>query len=75
MCPESYRQGRPPSSARRGGASGLLKNSLFDAARGAHRVQSPQPSVDPFAEDDTMRGNDPQRAAMFRYISPEERIP
>jgi transposase len=26
-------------------------------------------------EDDTMRGDDPQQAAMFSYISPEERVP
>jgi transposase len=26
-------------------------------------------------EDDTMRGDDPQQAAMFSYLSPEERIP
>jgi transposase len=31
--------------------------------------------VDPFAEDDTMRGDDPQQAAMFSDISPEERVP
>lgn len=27
------------------------------------------------AEDDTRRGDDPQQAAMFSDISPEERIP
>jgi transposase len=27
------------------------------------------------AEDDTMRGDEPQQAAMFSYLSPEERIP
>jgi transposase len=26
-------------------------------------------------EDDTMRGDDPQQAAIFSYISPEERVP
>jgi transposase len=31
--------------------------------------------VDPGAEEDTMRGDDPQQAAMFSYISPEERVP
>jgi transposase len=31
--------------------------------------------VAPFAEDDTMRGDDPQQAARFSYISPEERVP
>jgi transposase len=40
-----------------------------------HRVQSAKPIVDPFAEDNTMRGDDPQQAAMFSYISPEERVP
>jgi transposase len=40
-----------------------------------HRVQSAKPIVDPFAEDNTRRGADPQQAAMFRYISPEERVP
>jgi transposase len=40
-----------------------------------HRVQSAKSIVDPFAEDDTMRGEDPQQAAMFSDISPEERVP
>jgi transposase len=31
--------------------------------------------VDPFAEDDTLRGDDPQQAAMFSDISPEDRVP
>jgi hypothetical protein len=31
--------------------------------------------VDPFVEDDTMRGDDPQQAAIFSYISPEARVP
>jgi transposase len=26
-------------------------------------------------EDNTMRGDDPQQAAMFSYFSPEERVP
>src|SRR5262245_52218597 len=41
----------------------------------AHRVQSVQSRVDPVAEDDTMRGDDPQQAAIFSYFSPEERVP
>jgi transposase len=37
---------------------------------------TPSPTmVDPFAEDDTMRGDDPQQAAILSYISPEERVP
>jgi transposase len=31
--------------------------------------------MNPVAEDDTMRGDDPQQAGMFSYLSPEERIP
>jgi transposase len=31
--------------------------------------------VDPFAEEITMRGDDPQQAAIFSYIAPEERVP
>jgi transposase len=31
--------------------------------------------VNPFVEDDAMRGDDPQQTAIFSYISPEERVP
>src|ERR687891_40301 len=41
----------------------------------ALRIESPQPLVAPFVEDDTMRGDDLQQAAMFSYLSPEERVP
>jgi transposase len=55
--------------------SRLLKNSTLIPRRVPYRVQCPKPSVGPFAEDDIMRGEDPQQAAMFSYISPEERVP
>ena len=42
---------------------------------GEHRVQSAKPIVDPVAEDNTSRGDDPQQAALFSDISPEERVP
>jgi hypothetical protein len=32
------------------------------------------PIVNPFVEDDPMRGDDPQQDAMFSYIAPEERV-
>jgi transposase len=53
----------------------LLKNSIFDPVRGRHRVQSLKPIADPFAEDDPMRGDDPQQGPMFSSLSPEERVP
>jgi transposase len=40
-----------------------------------HRVHSAKPIVGPFAEDSTRRGDDPQHAAMFSYLSPEARVP
>ena len=40
-----------------------------------HRVSFAKLIVDPFAEDDTMRGEDPQPVAIFSDLSPEERVP
>jgi hypothetical protein len=40
-----------------------------------HGVQLVEPIPAPVAEHETVRGNDPQQAAMFSNISPEERMP
>jgi hypothetical protein len=40
-----------------------------------HRVQSAKLTIDPCAAGDTRRGEDPQQAARFSDISPEERVP
>lgn len=55
----------------------LLPPERIDATHDIIYMQhTPSPTmVDPFAEDDTMRGDDPQQAAIFSYISPEERVP
>jgi transposase len=53
----------------------LLKNSIFDAAREYSSGTIEQSPADLLAEDHTMRGDDPQQAAMFSDISPEERVP
>jgi hypothetical protein len=40
-----------------------------------HRAQSAQAIVDLYAEDETLRGDDPQQSAIFSDISPENRVP
>jgi hypothetical protein len=49
--------------------------SIVMLGEAAHRVQSSKLIDAPVAEDDTMRGDDPQQTALFSYISPEARVP